>query len=100
MRGVIATRLTVPGPGWQVVPLTPCPGPKRIHIPKAPPLGLLLEAPQFKTYNDKLRSNSHNVPADEQRDPVDFGLYKEDMHAFKVKYIYEKLRQEELEFNV
>jgi tRNA pseudouridine38-40 synthase len=37
---------------------------------------------------------------DEQRDPVDFGLYKEEMHAFKVRYIYEKLRQEELEFNV
>lgn len=31
---------------------------------------------------------------------MDFGLYAEDMQAFKVKYIYEKLRQEELESHV
>nr|XP_031858534.1 tRNA pseudouridine(38-40) synthase [Kwoniella shandongensis]KAA5525606.1 tRNA pseudouridine(38-40) synthase [Kwoniella shandongensis] len=73
-------------------------GPKRIHIPKAPPLGLLLEAPQFGVYNDRITQKLNGLTDD--RDPVDFGLYAEQMHAFKVKWIYEKLRQEELEHHV
>jgi tRNA pseudouridine38-40 synthase len=36
----------------------------------------------------------------EDRDPVDFGLYEQEKHAFKVKFIYEKLRQDELESHV
>ncbi|KAK4684269.1 tRNA pseudouridine38-40 synthase, partial [Tremellales sp. Uapishka_1] len=73
-------------------------GPKRIHVPKAPPLGLLLESPQFKTYNDRIKETPND--AAEEREPVNFGLYKEEMQAFKVKYIYEKLRLEELESSV
>lgn len=72
-------------------------GPKCIHIPKAPPLGLLLEAPQFRTYNElKLKS----VGGPEDREHIDFEKYADQIHAFKVKYIYEALRQEELETNV
>lgn len=74
------------------------PGPKRILIPKAPPLGLLLEAPQFGTYNERIHDKTGGITED--RDPVDFGCHAEEMQAFKTKYIYEKLRQEELEAHV
>ncbi|WVQ73440.1 tRNA pseudouridine(38-40) synthase [Cryptococcus sp. DSM 104548] len=73
-------------------------GPKKIHIPKAPPLGLLLEAPQFGVYNERIDKKMHGITED--RDPVNFGLYAEEIYAFKVKWIYEMLRQEELEKNV
>ncbi|WVQ96606.1 tRNA pseudouridine(38-40) synthase [Kwoniella sp. CBS 9459] len=73
-------------------------GPKRIHVPKAPPLGLLLEAPQFGVYNSRITDKRGGLQED--RDPVNFGLYAEKMHAFKVKWIYERLRQEELEAHV
>ncbi|WWC62989.1 tRNA pseudouridine(38-40) synthase [Kwoniella dejecticola CBS 10117] len=73
-------------------------GPKRIHVPKAPPLGLLLEAPQFGVYNHRISTKANGLQDD--RDPVNFGLYAELMHDFKVKWIYEKLRQEELESHV
>ncbi|OCF37335.1 tRNA pseudouridine(38-40) synthase [Kwoniella heveanensis BCC8398] len=73
-------------------------GPKRIHVPKAPPLGLLLEAPQFGVYNSRITDKRNGLQED--RDPVNFGLYAEKMHAFKVKWIYERLRQEELEAHV
>lgn len=73
-------------------------GPKKIHIPKAPPLGLLLQQPQFKTYNERIQDNPGGMT--EHRDPVDFGLYQEEMEKFKVKFIYERLREEELETSV
>jgi tRNA pseudouridine38-40 synthase len=73
-------------------------GPKRIHIPKAPPLGLLLESPQFRTYNQRVESNAFGGPDD--RDKVDFSVYAEQMEDFKVKHIYEKLREDELRTHV
>lgn len=78
--------------------LTNHPGPKRIHIPKAPPLGLLLEQPQFKTYNERARTLPKT--AGEQREFVDFTKYTDQMHQFKVEWIYERLREMELESNV
>ena len=74
------------------------PGPKRIHIPKAPPLGLLLEAPQFRTYNERIHNDTNGITED--REPVDFECHAEEMQAFKTKHIYDKLRQEELETHV
>lgn len=70
----------------------------KIHIPKAPPLGLLLQQPQFKTYNDRIKEKPGGLPED--RDPVDFRVYEDEMEKFKVKYIYERLREEELEVSV
>ncbi|TXT13262.1 hypothetical protein VHUM_00629 [Vanrija humicola] len=73
-------------------------GPKRIHIPKAPPLGLLLEQPQFKTFNER----TLRFPKEDgmEREIVDFSPYEGLMHDFKVKWIYERLREVELEHNV
>lgn len=78
--------------------LIPRAGPKRIHIPKAPPLGLLLESPQFRTYNQRIESNVYGGPED--RDKVDFTLYSKEMDDFKVRHIYEKLREDELRTHV
>ena len=91
-------------------------GPKKIHIPKAPPLGLLLQRPVFKTYNERIKvvgggggqkkgatANVNNEEGDEggnEREPVDLSVYEDEMEAFKLKWIYEKLREEELENNV
>ncbi|KAF9909116.1 tRNA pseudouridine synthase 1 [Linnemannia zychae] len=62
----------------------------KINIPKAPSLGLLLERPVFDTYNRKVK-DSHS--------PLDFTPYHETMEAFKEKFIYEGIINEELEFN-
>jgi len=73
-------------------------GPKRIHIPKAPPLGLLLEAPQFGMYNTRIGQKKNGLQID--RDPIDWDVYANEMREFKLKNIYEKLRQDELETHV
>jgi tRNA pseudouridine38-40 synthase len=50
-------------------------GPEQIHVPKAPALGLLLEQPRFKTYNDnmllKAKQNKveHNHPVGQPNIP-------------------------------
>jgi tRNA pseudouridine38-40 synthase len=69
-------------------------GPKPIHIPKAPPLGLLLEAPQFGSYNARIKDQKDPQA---ERDPIDWAVYNDQMQEFKLKFIYEKLRQDELE---
>ncbi|ORX37055.1 pseudouridine synthase [Kockovaella imperatae] len=72
-------------------------GPKTIHIPKAPPLGLLLEAPQFGSYNSRVKEQKDPQA---ERDPIDWALYGDKMQEFKLKFIYEKLRQDELESHI
>jgi tRNA pseudouridine38-40 synthase len=73
-------------------------GPKRIHVPKAPPLGLLLESPQFKTYNTRVIDT--RTGTEDDRETVTFDPYEEKMKDFKLKWIYERLRQDELEQHV
>ncbi|KZT59508.1 pseudouridine synthase [Calocera cornea HHB12733] len=82
-------------------------GPTRIRIPKAPALGLLLEEPQFGAYNghmvqvnrglDEARAKGRAVPDQDYREPIDFGLYRKEIEAFKLEMIYEKLREREKE---
>ena len=73
-------------------------GPQRIHIPKAPPLGLLLEAPQFGLYNKRISSKPNGLESD--HDPINWELYSKEKDAFKLKYIYDRLRKDELETHV
>lgn len=63
----------------------------KINIPKAPALGLLLERPIFKVYNDKMRTKSNQV----ERDIVDFDVYKNKINAFKEEWIYKKIFEAE-----
>ncbi|KAJ9116956.1 hypothetical protein QFC22_004614 [Naganishia vaughanmartiniae] len=69
-------------------------GPEQIHVPKAPALGLLLEQPRFKTYNDTaaFKSQQNNV---EHNHPLEFETLKDEIFAFKLKHIYERLRRDE-----
>ncbi|KAK0552652.1 tRNA pseudouridine synthase 1 [Tilletia horrida] len=96
-------------------------GPARIHIPKAPGLGLLLEQPLFGNYNHKIgfankkavalraKKNKGKEPAETEaagedeeedenmqvRDPVHFEPYKDEMAAFKQTYIYDRIMKVE-----
>ncbi|KAF9186336.1 tRNA pseudouridine synthase 1 [Haplosporangium sp. Z 767] len=62
----------------------------KINIPKAPSLGLLLERPVFEAYNRKIHGTHQ---------PLEFDPYREEMEAFKEKFIYEGIIKEELDFN-
>ncbi|KAJ3007916.1 tRNA pseudouridine synthase 1 [Thoreauomyces humboldtii] len=66
-------------------------GNKKLNIPKAPALGLLLERPMFDVYNKKWATEAND------REPVDFEKYRVVMEAFKEKWIYSRLVEEELE---
>ncbi|EPQ27003.1 uncharacterized protein PFL1_06895 [Pseudozyma flocculosa PF-1] len=83
-------------------------GPARIHIPKAPGLGLLLEEPLFGGYNQRVEHSNRkldnlvssnakkgvaaaNNPEDEKRDAVEFDSHKSEMEAFKQQYIYDRI---------
>lgn len=62
-----------------------------INIPKAPALGLLLESPVYETYNGQLEKFGYNR--------IDFSKYSEEMDKFKMKYIYDKIYNEESKEN-
>lgn len=67
-------------------------GPQKINIPKAPALGLLLESPVYDGYNTRLQEFGYST--------IDFSKYHAEMEAFKLKNIYDKIYQEEVDENV
>ncbi|CCK69858.1 pseudouridine synthase PUS1 KNAG_0D01060 [Huiozyma naganishii CBS 8797] len=67
-------------------------GPQKINIPKAPALGLLLESPVYEGYNSRLEKFGY--------DPIDFSKYQNEIDAFKMKHIYDKIYKEEVDDNV
>lgn len=67
-------------------------GPQKINIPKAPALGLLLECPVYEGYNKRLEEFGYQ--------PIDFSKYQDKMDSFKMKHIYDKIYQEEVNENV
>ncbi|KAL9933856.1 hypothetical protein V8E36_007514 [Tilletia maclaganii] len=90
-------------------------GPARIHIPKAPGLGLLLEQPLFGNYNAKIsvtnktlgqkKGGAERKKGDDNddeggdwiREPVHFKKYTAEMEAFKQKYVYDRIMMVEEE---
>lgn len=66
-------------------------GPKKIAIPKAPGLGLLLERPVFTVYNYKA--------SEAGRDQINFDNYAETIREFKQREIYDRIFREEEESN-
>lgn len=82
-------------------------GPARIHVPKAPGLGLLLEEPIFGGYNRRLVENMQRQKEEPLsgnkgeggvlKEPVVFERYSDKMEAFKQRYIYDRIYQEEEE---
>ncbi|KAJ8099854.1 pseudouridine synthase [Lipomyces tetrasporus] len=65
---------------------------RKINIPKAPALGLLLERPVYANFNERLKSFG--------RDAVSFDAYNDQMEEFKMKYIYDKIYAEEAKENI
>ncbi|CAG8750952.1 13857_t:CDS:10 [Cetraspora pellucida] len=62
-------------------------GNTKINIPKAPALGLLLDQPVFKSYNKKAVDNGKEL--------IEFDIHKGKIDAFKEKFIYSKIYDEE-----
>ncbi|KAG2215738.1 hypothetical protein INT46_003950 [Mucor plumbeus] len=60
----------------------------KINIPKAPALGLLLDRPIFKLYNNRMQSIEH-------RKIIDFDQYKNAIETFKKESIYSKIIEQE-----
>lgn len=67
-------------------------GPTKINIPKAPSLGLLLEKPIYDGYNIKLKTLGH--------EPITFDKWTEQIETFKMKFIYDKIYNEEVKENI
>ena len=67
-------------------------GQQKINVPKAPALGLLLEAPVFEGYNKRLEQFGYKA--------IDFSKYQEEVDKFKMKNIYDKIYKEEVDENV
>ena len=58
-------------------------GPRRISIPKAPGLGLMLERPVFDVSNKKFKELG--------KEPIDFGKWDKEIQAFKDEHIYKRM---------
>lgn len=79
-------------------------GPSRIHIPKAPGLGLCLLEPQYIEYNNRLDESNIKIDAlvasgakidadnNVKRDAVAIGDKIGVVDDFKMKEIYDKMR--------
>lgn len=89
-------------------------GPARIHVPKAPGLGLLLVEPFFGGYNTKVQHNNERIdrtieartsagkplPPDAssgKREPVDYAMFEQEMDEFKKERIYKQIYRTEEE---
>ncbi|CDZ97180.1 pseudouridine synthase [Phaffia rhodozyma] len=94
IRKMISLVILVTRTGTPPTLIPECYGPRKIHIPKAPPLGLLLEQPLFHSYNTTVEKGQKFVAA---KETVNFEQYRETIDAFKMRYIYEALRKEEEE---
>jgi tRNA pseudouridine38-40 synthase len=49
-------------------------------------------------YNTRIGQKKNGLQVD--RDPIDWDVYADEMKEFKLKYIYDKLRLDELETHV
>ncbi|KAJ2733913.1 tRNA pseudouridine synthase 1 [Coemansia sp. Cherry 401B] len=61
-------------------------GSARVNVPKAPGLGLLLEAPMFDGYNRRTSSQKEGTNGQ-----VSFEPYRKEIDAFRQKYIYDNI---------
>lgn len=73
-----------------------CYGPRKVHVPKAPSLGLLLDRPIFGSYNSNVLKSTFAAA----KEPINFDLYQEEVEEFRRRVIYEKMREEEEASNV
>jgi tRNA pseudouridine38-40 synthase len=83
-------------------------GPRKIHVPKAPALGLLLERPVFTGYNKKVtvanasiaeREAAGKNPQEELREQIDDSAIRAAVDAFKKERVYTSMWEEEAREN-
>ncbi|KAF8906213.1 pseudouridine synthase [Gymnopilus junonius] len=72
-------------------------GQRDVFVPKMPSLGLLLEEPQFESYNERMVViNSKLQPTDPEFRPlIDFEQYRSQINEFKDEFIYKNMREVE-----
>lgn len=92
IRKMIAMAVLVIRTGCPITRIQDCFGPTKINVPKAPALGLLLENPVYDGCNAILEKFAY--------EKIEFSKYTEQMAAFKLKYIYDKIYAEEVKENV
>ncbi|KAL2161811.1 hypothetical protein VTH06DRAFT_7595 [Thermothelomyces fergusii] len=83
IRKMVAMAVMVVRCGAPTSIITESYGPRRISIPKAPGLGLMLERPVFAEYNKKAVSLG--------REPIDFAKWEDKIAAFKDEHIYRRM---------
>jgi tRNA pseudouridine38-40 synthase len=88
IRKMIAMAVMVTRCGAPTELITESYGPRRISIPKAPGLGLMLERPMFDEFNKR-------AATEYGREPVDFSKYEEQIQEFKDKEIYRRMFEAE-----
>ena len=73
-------------------------GPRKVVVPKAPALGLLLERPLFESYNRKITEVNAKLENDADpsyRPPIDFEQHRAVIDQFKQDQIYSRMRTQE-----
>jgi tRNA pseudouridine38-40 synthase len=88
IRKMIAMAVMVTRCGAPTELITESYGPRRISIPKAPGLGLMLERPMFEEFNKRAEK-------DYGREQVDFSKYEDQIQEFKDKEIYRRMFEAE-----
>ncbi|KAG7291279.1 hypothetical protein NEMBOFW57_001291 [Staphylotrichum longicolle] len=83
IRKMVAMAVMVVRCGAPLATITDSYGPRRISIPKAPGLGLMLERPMFTEYNKKAASL--------EKEPIDFAKWETQIEAFKDQHIYRRM---------
>lgn len=63
---------------------------RKVIVPKAPALGLLLEAPVYDAYN---ATCAKMEPGPDKREPIRFEPHAEKIEAFKNEFIYSTMRE-------
>ncbi|EHM99973.1 Pus1p [Saccharomyces cerevisiae x Saccharomyces kudriavzevii VIN7] len=92
IRKMISMATLITRCGCPVQRITQAYGQQKINVPKAPALGLLLEAPVFEGYNKRLEQFGYKA--------IDFSKYQDEVDTFKMKHIYDKIYKEEVDENV
>lgn len=73
-------------------------GPRKVVVPKAPALGLLLEQPLFESYNRKVADINAKLESDvdpNYRPEIDFERHRSVIEQFKQGQIYSRMRTQE-----
>jgi tRNA pseudouridine38-40 synthase len=83
IRKMVAMAVMVVRCGAPLDLITQSYGPRRISIPKAPGLGLMLERPMFTEYNKKAAGLG--------REAIDFAKYEDQITKFKDEHIYKRM---------